>query len=95
MISETKYVHPCGTQTSFFQKKFWGEIFSVVGPACAVWVHILCLIIHFLAVQIWFFNVTKNQNHTSRLSWKVGGNVRRDFYMTSFQSFMCAHTLSH
>ena len=47
MISETKYVHPCGTHTSFFQNKFFGEKISVVGPVCAVWVHILCIIIHF------------------------------------------------
>ena len=62
MISETKYVHPCGTHTSFFQKIFfWWKKFSVVGPVCAVWVHILCLIIHFLAVQIWFFICVKSQ----------------------------------
>ncbi len=34
---------------------------SVVGTMCAVWVHILCLIIHFLAVQIWFFIFVKYQ----------------------------------
>ncbi len=62
MISETKYVHPCGTHTSFSPKKiFWWNFFSVVGPVCAVWVHILCLIIHFLEVQIWFFICVKYQ----------------------------------
>ena len=60
-----------------------------MGPVCAVWVHILCLTIHFLAVQIWYFNVTKKQNRTSRLSWKVGGvkNVS-DLGTTFFQRFI-------
>ena len=47
--------------------------FSVVGTLCAVWVHILFLTIHFLAVQIWFFNVTKYQNRTTGQSIEVGG----------------------
>ena len=89
MISETKYVHTCGTQTSFFKKTIFVKTFSVVGTLCAVWVHILCLTIHFLAVQIWYFNVTKNQNRTSRLSWKVGGvKDVTDLCMTFSQRFI-------
>ena len=75
MISETKYVHPCGTHTSFFQKKFfWRKKISVVGPVCAVWVHILCLIIHFLEVQIWFFICVKSQFAVWSGNAKVGGD---------------------
>ena len=55
-----------------------------MGPLCAVWVHILCLTIHFWTLLIWFFNVTKNQNRTSRLSWKVGGGQRLTWFWYDF-----------
>ena len=55
-----------------------------MGPLCAVWVHILFLTIHFWTLLIWFFNVTKNQNRTSRLSWKVGGGKKCEWFMYDF-----------
>ncbi len=73
MISETKYVHTCGTQTSFFQKKFLVKKNSVVGSVCAVWVHILCLITHFLAVQRWIFICVKSQLAVYSENTKVRG----------------------
>ena len=42
MISETKYVHPCGTHTSFFQKKiFVKKNFSCGTCVCRVGAHTL------------------------------------------------------
>ena len=42
MISETKYVHPCGTHTSFFQQKIFGENFCSCGyPVCRLDAHTL------------------------------------------------------
>ena len=60
--TETKYVPPNGTQGSHNWKKFnlffyFFEKLSV----CAPCVHIPCLTIRFLAVQIWYLNVTKYQ----------------------------------
>ena len=84
------YVHTCGTHTEIFKKlKKKLKTISVVGTLCAVWVHILFLTIHFLAVQIWLFNVTKYKNRTPRQSSKVGGvkNVS-DLGTTFFQSFV-------
>ena len=66
--------------TSFFKKKTFFEKNSVVGTLCAVWVHILCLTIHFLAVQIWYFNVTKYQNRVSLQSRKVEGTENPVFW---------------
>ena len=41
MISETKYVHPMWHTNFIFQKQFFGEKISVVGPVCRVGAHTL------------------------------------------------------
>ncbi len=65
------YVHPNDTQGSTTEFLLF-EILSV----CVTHVYIHCLTIHFLAVQIWFFNVTKYQNRTPRQSSKVGAGAK-------------------
>ena len=93
MYSETMYAHMLHTHWNFQKITKKLKIFSVVGTLCAVWEHILCLTVHCLAIQIWFFNVTKYQNHT--LCESRGSQSSEGFRYDFFPEFhMCVYLMS-
>ena len=85
----THVAHKLHFPTNYFLVKK----ISVVGPVCAGGVHILCLIIHFLAVQIWFFICVKSQLAVWSGNAKVGGNLVPEncppFSCVSYVEYMC------
>ena len=97
-LRQSMCTHVAHTLNFSKNKKKVDILFSVVGTLCAVWVHILCPTIHFLAVLIWFFNVTKYQNRTTCQSrgWGAKGAKSdvisaRLFSRVSYEYVMVIH----
>ena len=77
-------IHPPCDIHMIFSKNIFCEKISVVGTMCAIWVHILCLIIHFWEAQIWIFTTAKYHfsmyNANAKVWWKsVYENVGQFF----------------